>query len=238
MNATETQQAIDARDTVIIYSGGMDSYTLLREELSKGRLHSSLSFNYGQRHLRELNCVARVCSQFSLPFSFIDLRAVAAVAMHRSVLTVTQRDIPVGHYAADNMKETVVPNRNMIMLSIAIAYAVSHQLKRVVFGAHAGDHTIYPDCRPEFVQTMRVLAQQANWHPIELEAPYLHFTKGEILLQGMTFGVEREDYKDTWTCYKGDSTHACGVCGSCTERLEAFASVGWTDPIPYLPKGK
>lgn len=224
--------AVTERDTVIIYSGGMDSYTLLRDEHNKNRIHSALTFNYGQRHRRELECVGRVCSQFSIPYSLIDMRTIAAHAMHASALTNESIHLPTGHYADENMKQTVVPNRNMIMLSIAIAYAVTHQLSRVVFGAHAGDHTIYPDCRPGFVIAMNALAQVANWHPVRIEAPYLNYHKANILQIGMMADVERLDYKDTWTCYKGDQ-FACGKCGSCTERLEAFRTVGWVDPVQY-----
>ena len=131
------------------------------------------------------------------------------------------------------MKQTVVPNRNMIMLSIAIAYAVSHNLKRVVFGIHAGDHTIYPDCRPRFVGAMVHAARVANWDPVEIDAPFLYSTKGDILKFGMLAGIERIEYKDIWICYEGGQL-ACGKCGACTERLEAFKQVGWNDPLPYV----
>jgi 7-cyano-7-deazaguanine synthase len=233
--ATEAQQAIDSRDTVIIYSGGMDSYTLLREEHFKGRIHSALAFYYGQRHRRELECVIRVCYTLAIHYSIIDLWDVAACTMRDSALTNDRHHMPVGHYADESMKKTVVPNRNMIMLSIAIAYAVSNQLKRVVFGAHTGDHTIYPDCRPGFVIGMNSLAAIANWHPVRVEAPYLHLTKAQILARGIAAGVERFAYLDTWTCYEG-GRKACGQCGSCTERLEAFAAVDWEDPLSYVKR--
>jgi 7-cyano-7-deazaguanine synthase len=137
--------------------------------------------------------------------------------------------MPEGHYAEDNMKLTVVPNRNMIMLSIAIAYAVSHRLDEVWYGAHAGDHTIYPDCRSDFVAAMDYAAQIANWHPVHVRAPFQELTKATILSIGYTLGL---DYADTWTCYQG-SVKACGRCGSCQERLEGFAQIGKTDPLEY-----
>jgi 7-cyano-7-deazaguanine synthase len=127
------------------------------------------------------------------------------------------------------MKSTVVPNRNMIMLSLAIAYAVSIGTDKVYYGAHAGDHAIYPDCRPEFLEKMNDVAAIANYEAVNIYAPYLDGNKETILEDGFVMGV---DYADTWTCYNGRNK-ACGKCGACQERLEAFKAVGKTDPLMY-----
>jgi 7-cyano-7-deazaguanine synthase len=128
------------------------------------------------------------------------------------------------------MKSTVVPNRNMILLSMAIGYAVSLGTTQVFYGAHAGDHDIYPDCRPEFVDAMNVVSAIANYDDVQIISPFLHATKQAILQAGVDMGL---DYRQTWTCYLGQEK-ACGQCGSCVERLDAFAKVGLTDPVPYV----
>lgn len=214
-------------DIVCVYSGGMDSFTLVNETHQQGRLAACLSFDYGQRHRKELLYAERVCYNLGVPHHIIRL-ATLRPCLQGSALT-DDIAVPVGHYADENMKQTVVPNRNMIMLSVAIAYAVSHELSIVRFGAHAGDHTIYPDCRPEFVAHMNAIAQLANWRPVEVQAPYIHLDKEGILRIGLALGL---DYAQSWTCYAGGDI-ACGRCGSCTERLEAFARLGVRDPLAY-----
>ncbi len=217
------------KDTVAIYSGGMDSFTLVNELHETGFLHSCLLFDYGQRHAKELEYAKRVCHELGVPAHVVNMRTIAGIAMTRSALT-GDTPVPEGHYAADNMKLTVVPNRNMIMLSVAIAYAVSNNLDRVACGVHAGDHTIYPDCRPEFIDLMNQVAKIANWQPVQVCAPYLNETKVEIIARGKALGL---DYAKSWTCYKG-LDKACGVCGSCQERLEGFAANGIKDPLEYM----
>lgn len=217
------------KDTVCIYSGGMDSFTLVNEIARADRLHSCLSFNYGQRHSKELRYAARGAAHLGVPHHVIDLTALAPHLLGSALTDSASVQLPEGHYANDNMKLTVVPNRNMIMLSVAIAYAVSHKLLRVCYGAHGGDHTIYPDCRPEFVELMHAAALIANWHPVAVEAPYLKLDKAAILKIGYRLGL---DYRDAWTCYAGGQ-YACGRCGSCRERLEAFQLIGKEDPLQY-----
>src|SRR5690606_33558307 len=138
-------------------------------------------------------------------------------------------DVPEGHYAAESMKPTVVPNRNMIMLSLAIGYAVSIKAGAVYYGAHGGDHAIYPDCRPLFVEIMNEVSQVANYEPVDVVTPYLHANKIDILREGLDMGL---GYGKTLTCYKGREC-ACGMSGSCIERLEFFSSNGTGDPLPY-----
>ena len=138
-------------------------------------------------------------------------------------------EIPEGHYADDNMKSTMVPNRNMILLSLAIGYAVDIGASKVYYGAHSGDHSIYPDCRPEFVHAMNDVAKIANYEPVEIVTPYLTGDKISILRDGLAMGL---DYGKSWTCYNGREK-ACGKCGSCVERLEAFELNNTRDPLPY-----
>lgn len=221
------------KDSVAIYSGGMDSFTLVNELHGAGRLHSCLSFDYGQRHAKELGYANHVAHELGVPNPIIELRDVGMLCMRNSALTMDRQvRVPEGHYAAENMKQTVVPNRNAIMLSVAVAYAVSYGLDNVFFGAHAGDHEIYPDCRPEFVSAINTVSLLANWQPVNIQAPYLHMTKKEILIIGQHLQL---DYAKSWTCYKGELL-ACGRCGSCQERLTAFASLGQEDPLQYVTR--
>ncbi|MFO7527889.1 MAG: 7-cyano-7-deazaguanine synthase QueC [Marinobacter sp.] len=212
---------------VVIYSGGMDSFTLLNLARARGYQVHALSFNYGQRHVRELDCARQVCADLGISHKEIDIRAMSGV-MSGSSLT-SDIEVPEGHYEEDSMKATVVPNRNMILLSLATGYAVTVGACAVWFGAHGGDHAIYPDCRPEFVEKMDVVCRVANYEPVAIEAPFIRMDKGEILAEGLKLGL---DYSLTWTCYNGRDK-ACGRCGSCVERLEAFAANGVTDPLEY-----
>ncbi|WP_148861114.1 7-cyano-7-deazaguanine synthase QueC [Marinobacter fonticola] len=212
---------------VVIYSGGMDSFTLLHRARASGHEVHALSFNYGQRHVRELECAEAVCKTLAVPHKVVDMSPMASL-MTGSALT-DAIGVPEGHYEEDNMKSTVVPNRNMILLSLATGYAVSVGAQAVWYGAHGGDHAIYPDCRPEFVSKMDAVCRVANYEPVGIEAPYMQMDKGQILSEGLAMDL---DYSQTWTCYNGREK-ACGRCGSCVERLEAFAHHGLTDPLPY-----
>ena len=216
-----------SKTVVVIYSGGMDSFTLLHRALAEGYRVHALSFDYGQRHVRELEAASAVCTELGLPHKVLDIRSLQAV-MAGSALTGGS-EVPEGHYEEESMKSTVVPNRNMILLSLATGYAVTVSADAVWFGAHGGDHAIYPDCRPEFVEKMDAVCRVANYEPVAVEAPYIRADKAEILAEGLAMG---RDYSQTWTCYNGRHK-ACGVCGSCVERLEAFASQGIADPLPY-----
>ncbi|PYE35383.1 preQ(0) biosynthesis protein QueC [Idiomarina fontislapidosi] len=216
-----------SQKVVVIYSGGMDSFTVLNKALQQGHEVSALSFNYGQRHVRELDVAAKVCKDLGIPHKVVDITAINGLLAGSSL--TDDIDIPEGHYEESSMKSTVVPNRNMILLSLAIGYAVSEGASAVYYGAHSGDHAIYPDCRPEFVRQMNVVSQLANYEPIEVVAPYLDVDKNAILADGLRMAL---NYADTWTCYNGRDK-ACGKCGACVERLEAFAANGVKDPLPY-----
>jgi len=212
---------------VVILSGGMDSTTLLYDIVSQGYEAYALSFNYNQKHKKELDCAKATCNKLNIPHKILDLAVLNEVAP--SSLTRDDREIPEGHYASDNMKQTIVPNRNMVMLSIATAYAIGIGAEKLFYGAHAGDHTIYEDCRPEFVESLKQAIKLCDANPPELLAPYSTIDKGDIAIIGKELEV---DYSLTWTCYKG-AEKACGKCGACQERLEAFQKAGIKDPIEY-----
>lgn len=212
---------------VVIVSGGMDSTTLLYDVMQQGYDVSVLSFNYNQTHKKELEYAKKTCKKLGLEHKIADLLVLNDVAP--SALTRDDWDIPEGHYEDENMKQTVVPNRNMVMLSLATSYAIGQKADKLFYGAHAGDHAIYPDCRPEFVEAMQKSILLCDWSKVHLEAPYLGIDKGDIAIRGKKLGV---DYSLTWTCYKGREK-ACGKCGACQERLEAFKKAKMEDPIEY-----
>lgn len=213
---------------VVIYSGGMDSFTILNKARQQGYELYPLTFNYGQKHDKEVSYAQRVCEELQLPHKVIDITAINQL-LQSSSLTSDDKNIPEGHYEDSNMMSTVVPNRNMILLSLAIGYAVDIKATKVFYGAHSGDHAIYPDCRPEFVHAMNAVAQIANYDAVEIVTPYLNTDKIGILRDGLAMQL---DYSKTWTCYNGRDK-ACGKCGSCVERLEAFAENQQTDPLEY-----
>lgn len=212
---------------VLILSGGLDSTTLLYDLYSRDFDIKAVSINYGQKHKKELRYAEQNCQALGIEHKIINASCLNQVA--NSSLTRKDQNIPEGHYTADNMKSTVVPNRNMVLLSLAASYAASKGIKQVFYGAHSGDHAIYPDCRPEFVKAMNKAFAVCDWTRLELVAPYLKKNKAQVLQIGLKLGV---DYSKTWTCYKGQRL-ACGKCGSCTERLEAFKLNSSKDPLRY-----
>lgn len=212
-----------------IASGGMDSATLLYHLVDQGHAVEALGFDYGQRHKCELRYLLRLCSHANIPAVCADLTTVGRLIQGESSQLNPNVDVPEGHYTDENMKQTVVPNRNMIMLSVAIGRAIAKGFDAVTYGAHAGDHAIYPDCRPEFASAMQTAALLCDWKPVQLLRPFLDYTKAEIAKRGHDLGVP---FEQTWTCYKGLSKH-CGKCGSCTERIEAFQLAGIDDPTEY-----
>ncbi|AWL11442.1 7-cyano-7-deazaguanine synthase [Saliniradius amylolyticus] len=216
-----------AQKAVVIYSGGMDSFTVLHKALQQGMELYALSFDYGQRHKKELDYAAAVCADLGISHKIVDISAINTL-VGGSALT-DDIEVPEGHYEEQSMKSTVVPNRNMILLSLAVGYAVSLQANQVYYGAHSGDHAIYPDCRPEFVHKMNDVCAIANYEAVEIVTPYLNVSKTDILTDGLKMGL---DYSQTWTCYNG-RTLACGKCGACQERQEAFAQNQAADPLEY-----
>ena len=214
------------KDTVLILSGGVDSTTLLYDE--RQRIALAVSFDYGSKHnARELPFAQWHCQQLGIPHITIPLDFMTRY--FKSSLLEGGADIPEGHYADDNMKSTVVPFRNGIMLSIAVGIAESNGLRYVMMANHGGDHTIYPDCRPEFVNAFDHAAQSGTFVGVRLRSPYTHITKADIAARGKQLGI---DYAKTWSCYKGGERH-CGRCGTCVERREAFAEAGIEDGTEY-----
>lgn len=211
--------------SVCVLSGGMDSTTLLYRLLTEREEVRAISFNYGQRHKKELQFAKATCEKLSVPHTIVELDFLRQL-LSRSALT-SDIAVPEGHYEDESMKLTVVPNRNMIMASIAIGYAVNLEFDEVALGVHAGDHAIYPDCRPEFIQRLSAIADIANYRPIKIYAPFIGLDKGDIAIQGKKLGV---DYAFSWTCYKGLDT-PCGLCGACQERAEAFKKADMNDPL-------
>lgn len=209
---------------LVIYSGGMDSLTLLHWCLARYERVDAVSFDYGQRHSRELDYAEHECSRISVSHTVFDLTNLRPLVS--SALT-SNIDVPEGHYAAETMKATVVPGRNTIMLSIAMGIAESRSISTVAYGAHAGDHHIYPDCRPEYFDALQVVFERATEGRVRLLAPFLYYSKGHIVRIGRQLCV---DYARSWTCYVGDR-QPCGQCGACVERAEAFAENGIADPL-------
>jgi 7-cyano-7-deazaguanine synthase len=214
-------------DCVAILSGGLDSTTLVYHLRDQGYSPHCISFNYGQRHYKELDYAWHTAERLSLAHNEIDLTSVTSL-IKSSALTYGS-DVPEGHYAEDNMKATVVPNRNMMMLSIAAGVAVNSKYKFVAAGMHAGDHFVYPDCRPEFIDTLgeAILLGNEGFHAFQgvvhytepIFTPFIDSTKEDIAYRALELQVPLDK---TWSCYKGGAVH-CGRCGTCVERLEAIA---------------
>lgn len=214
------------KDSVIIVSGGMDSITLLYDK--KEEIALAVTFDYGSNHNAKEIAWAKVhCERLKIKHIVIKLDF-----MHKyftSSLLEGADAIPEGHYADENMKSTVVPFRNGIMLSIAAGIAESNGLKKVLIANHGGDHTIYPDCRPAFIKAMNEATKNGTYVNVSICAPYTNITKADIARIGKRLGI---DYSETWSCYKGGEKH-CGKCGTCIERKEALALAGIEDKTEY-----
>lgn len=214
------------KDSVIIVSGGMDSITMLYE--FKDCIALGISFDYGSNHnVREIPYAKLHCERLGIRHITINLGFVHRY--FRSSLLEGSDAIPEGSYNEENMKSTVVPFRNGIMLAIAAGIAESNQLRRVMMANHGGDHTIYPDCRPEFVNAMSAATKAGTFEKVEVWAPYTDISKADIARRGNALGI---DYAETWSCYKGGKKH-CGKCGTCRERKEALHEAGIADTTEY-----
>lgn len=214
------------KDSVIIVSGGMDSITMLYDK--KDEIALGISFDYGSNHnAREIPFAAMHCERLGIKHIVIPLAFMQQY--FKSSLLEGADAIPEGNYDEENMKSTVVPFRNGIMLSIAVGIAESNGLKRVLIANHAGDHTIYPDCRPSFIEAIDHAAQEGTYVNVKVWAPYTNITKSEIAAIGKQLGI---DYTETWSCYKGGEHH-CGKCGTCRERQEALRDAGIDDKTIY-----
>jgi 7-cyano-7-deazaguanine synthase len=245
-------QPICIPDSVAIASGGLDSTVLVYDMLSQGYTPHMISFNYGQLHKVELIYAAGTAKKLGLPHDIIDLSGLTHLISNSALTSAVARhtkpsgkeaewtstphiEVPEGHYAEDNMKLTVVPNRNMIMLSIAAGIAVNNSYRVVATGVHSGDHFVYPDCRPEFIHSCNttivrgnagfgVIPEGEEGGPYTtpfyqfIYAPFIDRSKADIAYRALQLGIP---FEETWSCYKGEGTH-CGKCGTCVERLEAI----------------
>lgn len=219
------------KTAVVLCSGGLDSTTLACQVAAEGYRLKLLGFDYGQRHVKELDSALFFADRLGATFDVIDLTQLNGL-LPGSSLTTADVEVPDGHYAEETMRITVVPNRNAMMLAIAFGVAAAHGAEFVGTAVHAGDHYIYPDCRPSFIDAFRAmerLSLEGMWK-VGLKAPFVNMTKGAIVRLGAKLGVP---YAETWSCYKGGDIH-CGSCGTCFERREAFAEAEVDDPTVYL----
>ncbi|WP_378946558.1 7-cyano-7-deazaguanine synthase QueC [Paracoccus sp. R86501] len=215
--------------TTLVCSGGLDSVSLAHSLAGQGKLSRIVSFDYGQRHRKELDFAAACARRLGVPFHLVDLSGLGA-ALSGSALT-DDIDVPDGHYAEETMRVTVVPNRNPIMLTIAFGIAAANGDDAVAAAVHGGDHFIYPDCRPAFTDAFGAMQKAAldGYADIDLHVPFVHATKADIVAEGARHNTP---FAETWSCYKGGDRH-CGRCGTCVERREAFHLAGVNDPTEY-----
>lgn len=216
--------------TVVLLSGGMDSTTLIAHLLNQGDTVDAISIDYGQRHARELHAAAAVAAHYAIPHEIVDLTTVGRL-LTGSALTDPTITVPHGHYADESMRATVVPNRNAILLMIAAGIATARSATHVATAVHAGDHPIYPDCRPEFIAAANtcIRAATAGYGNVSITAPFVHLSKTDIAALGAQLNAPLHL---SWSCYEGGKEH-CGVCGTCVERREAFAGTTIPDPTAY-----
>lgn len=215
--------------TLVVCSGGLDSVSLADKIAAEQQLIGLISFDYGQRHKKELDFAARAAKRLDVPHQIIDMTNIGA-SLTGSALT-DDLDVPDGHYAEETMKITVVPNRNAIMLAIAFGVAAAKKADAVALAVHGGDHFIYPDCRPGFIDAFQAMQAQAldGYADVKLLAPFVTVSKADIVTEGAKHGTP---FAETWSCYKGGEKH-CGRCGTCVERREAFHLAGVEDPTEY-----
>lgn len=212
---------------VVLLSGGLDSTTALyyARTIARSRGVVALGVSYGQNHRKELDFASATCQSLGIEF----VRVQVPIGFGASALVRSAGEIPDGHYAEASMTQTVVPNRNMVMISLAGSLAESRQSSLVMTAIHAGDHFIYPDCRPGFARAMNEALAEATENRVRLSAPFIRMTKEAIVRLGAGMAV---DYSLTWSCYKGGEKH-CSTCGTCFERREAFELAGVADPTEY-----
>ncbi|MGG7516685.1 7-cyano-7-deazaguanine synthase QueC [Allorhizobium undicola] len=215
--------------TLVVCSGGLDSVSLAHKIAAEQTLIGLLSFDYGQRHRKEVEFAALAAKRLGVPHQVIDITAIGK-SLTGSALT-DDLEVPDGHYAEETMKITVVPNRNAIMLAIAFGVAAAKKADAVAVAVHGGDHFIYPDCRPGFIDAFQVMQNHAldGYADVKLLAPFVTVPKSGIVREGAKYHTP---FAETWSCYKGGEKH-CGRCGTCVERREAFHLAGVTDTTVY-----
>ena len=221
-------------NTLTVCSGGLDSVTLAYILKQKNKLGAIVSFDYGQRHKKELH-FAKLCAEsLAVPYFHLPLSGLAALLPGSALTDEANVAVPHGHYAAQNMNVTIVPNRNAIFLSLAFGLAAAHGFTSVAAAFHGGDHFIYPDCRPEFVNSFAKMQEKSldGFPIISLDTPFLASSKADIVNKGQKCHVP---FEQTWSCYEGKGLH-CGQCGTCVERQEAFSDAGVQDPTNYIDR--
>lgn len=216
---------------ILIYSGGLDSTTLLYDLISQGVDVDCLTFDYGQRHRREIASACEISTELGVRHDIVPLGSLTPFLESSGSSLVSDSDVPDCYYTDESAKRTVVPGRNLVMLSVAAAIAESRGITKVFYAAHSSDWSIYPDCRPEFYEAARqAIVLSSAWHPVDLVAPYIEMDKAAVVRRGVILGVP---FEKTWSCYKGGD-FPCGTCPTCVERLEAFEAAGFEDPTRYL----
>lgn len=225
--------------SVVLFSGGLDSTVLLAERVEKwgkGEV-GAISFDYGQRHHKEVDAATKITDLYGVKHMIVVVTSGTTEDSNEGLFRGSGSSqveegvvVPKGYYTDPSMRTTFVPNRNMIMLSLASAWAISQKAEEVVFAAHAGDHAIYPDCREPFVFAFEKALKVGNYEGApDIECPFVRMTKAEIVALGTTLKVP---FELTWSCYEGGEFH-CGTCGTCVERKEAFQLAGVMDPTEY-----
>ena len=220
----EIEEETPKEKVVIILSGGVDSTTLLYWAKEKYDVEA-ISFDYGQKHKKELQFAKLHCGVLKIPHKIINLD----FSFLNSSLLDKDVEVPEGHYEDESMRSTVVPFRNGIMISYAVGYAENIKAKFVLIGSHSGDHAIYPDCTSEFTEALSMAAQHGTYNFVKIYSPFNHIRKSDIVRKGLDLKVP---YVMTWSCYKGGDKH-CGKCGTCQERLEAFKMNKVEDQVAY-----
>ena len=209
---------------LVVYSGGLDSYTLLNKAMKKFDRVEAITFNYGQKHNKEIEYAKSNCAELNIKHEVVNLDLENILAGSALVGDI---DIPEGNYDKEKMKQTIVPNRNMIMISVAASLVIKNDIKYLWYAAHSGDHEIYPDCRPEFIDKMAAALEICDYHKIKFEAPFQNLSKSEIVATGLSMDL---DYSKTWTCYEGKEK-PCGKCSACLERALSFEANNTEDPL-------
>lgn len=220
-----------SKKTVVILSGGLDSTVLLYHFLASGRELKALSFNYGQRHKKELEYARKTTTLLGIDHEVVDLSVLRNI-LKGSSQTDSSVPVPHGHYSANSMAATVVPNRNAIMMNIAAGWAMALKYDSVAFAAHKGDFSQYADCRPEFAEALDKCIRLADYHQVEVERPFILLSKAEIAKLGVNLSVP---FENTYSCYEGGDVH-CGRCGTDVERLEALDEAGAVDKTEYADR--
>ena len=214
-------------NVLVVYSGGLDSYTLLRKAIKKFDRVEAITFNYGQKHSKEIEFAKLNCKELNVKHEVVNLELENILS--NSAL-VGDTEIPEGNYDKEKIKQTIVPNRNMIMISVAASLAIKNNIEYLWYAAHSGDHEIYPDCRPEFIDKMAAVLEICDYHKIKFEAPFQNFSKSEIVKTGLAMGL---DYSKAWTCYEGKD-FPCKKCSACLERAYSFEINNTKDPLNVL----